>query len=122
MTNEELTDALCRLKSDAVCYIPRFEKEYKEALDAAIEKIEETTWNLVSFREMTEEDNYTEFESAYIYDCKLPDNGDEVLISTKYNTVEKTTFYDDYGCYFEDYEDVDEVKAWKSLPKPYKER
>ena len=50
----------------------------------------------------------------------MPDNGDEVLISTKWG-VEKTTFYTDDGYYFECYEDDGDVIAWMPLPEPCKE-
>lgn len=57
---------------------------------------------------------------SYIYDCKLPNNGDEVLITTKYGYVTVVTFYNDYGAYFEGYEDDDDVIAWRLLPAPFK--
>lgn len=44
-----------------------------------------------------------------------------MLITTKYGSVEKTTFYADDCYYFECYEDIDDVKAWMPLPEPYKE-
>lgn len=59
-------------------------------------------------------------EFSYIYDCELPNNGDEVLITTKYGHVTVATFYNDYGAYFEGWEDDDEVVAWMPLPEPFK--
>ena len=52
----------------------------------------------------------------------LPDDGQEVLITSKFGSVNKTTFYTDCGNYFEGYEYYDEVIAWQPLPQPYKER
>ena len=66
-------------------------------------------WITVITRPLTEED-----------DGELPQDGQEVLITTKYGYVEKTTFYTDMGCYFEQFEDEDDVLAWMPLPKPYK--
>lgn len=62
-------------------------------------------------------------EIGFVYDCQLPDDGQEVLITTYCGTVEKVAFYRDsyYGCYFEQYEDEGDVLAWMPLPEPYKE-
>lgn len=78
-------------------------------------------WIKVKTRPLTEEekaDNPEEYE--FMYDCELPYNNQEVLITSKYGYVTQTTFYSDYGCYFEDYEDEDDVLAWMPLPEPYK--
>ena len=84
-------------------------------------------WIPIKTRPMTEEEKeyYSEYLSEWngmIYECPLPDDGQEVLITSKYGSVDMTTFYTDYGNYFENYEDYDEVIAWKPLPKPFKER
>ena len=84
-------------------------------------------WIPVKTRPMSEEEKeyYSEylFEcDGFIYECPLPDDGQEVLITSKYGSVDKTTFYTDCGNYFENYEDYDEVIAWQPLPEPYKER
>ena len=86
-------------------------------------------WIPVKTRPMTEEEKieYAEFfgleqqDFDFIYDCQLPDDEQEVLITTKFGSVEKTTFYADDSYYFEDYEDIDDVKAWMPLPEPYLE-
>lgn len=59
--------------------------------------------------------------NGLIYECPLPDDGQEVLITSKYGSVDKTTFYTDCGNYFENYEDYDEVISWQPLPEPFKE-
>ena len=51
----------------------------------------------------------------------MPDDEQQVLITTKHGNVEVTTFCNDIGCYFEQYEDADDIVAWMPLPKPYKE-
>ena len=83
-------------------------------------------WIPVKTRPMTEEEKeyYSEYlfeDNGLIYECPLPDDGQEVLITSKYGSVDKTTFYTDCGNYFENYEDYDEVMAWQPLPQPYKE-
>lgn len=85
-------------------------------------------WIKIKTRPATEEEQkeFTcagEFdEVGFVYDCQLPDDGQEVLITTCFGTVEKVTFYRDsyYGCYFEQYEDAGDVLAWMPLPLPYK--
>ena len=84
-------------------------------------------WIPIKTRPMTEEEKeyYSEYlfeGNGLIYECPLPDDGQEVLITSKYGSVDKTTFYTDYGNYFENYEDYDEVIAWQPLPEPFKER
>ena len=83
-------------------------------------------WILIKTRPMTEEEKeyYSEYlfdGNGYIYECPLPDDGQEVLITSKYGSVDMTTFYTDYGNYFENYEDYDEVIAWQPLPEPYQQ-
>lgn len=54
----------------------------------------------------------------WIYDCKLPEDGQEVLITTKNGFVTSTTYDADYFV-FESYEDVDDVVAWMPMPEPF---
>lgn len=84
-------------------------------------------WIPIKIRPIAEEEkeNYSEYlfeGDGFIYECPLPDDGQEVLITSKYGSVDKTTFYTDCGNYFENYEDYDEVIAWQPLPEQYKER
>ena len=83
-------------------------------------------WIPIKTRPMTEEEKeyYSEYlfeGNGFIYECPLPNDGQEVLITSNYGSVDKTTFYTDCGNYFENYEDYDEVIAWQPLPQPYKE-
>ena len=57
----------------------------------------------------------------WCYACRLPDDGQEVIISTSSWGVTITEFYaDEDGCYFDGYEDKGDVIAWMPLPDPYK--
>ena len=58
-----------------------------------------------------------------IYDCPLPENGQEVLITTCRGEVVHDYFISDVvdGCSFENWYDVGDVVAWMPLPEPYKE-
>ena len=102
---------------------------YKKCIEIVKEVAEEYNggWIPVKTRPMTEEEKeyYSEYlfeGNGLIYECPLPDDGQEVLITSKYGSVDKTTFYTDCGNYFENYEDYDEVMAWMPIPEPFKER
>lgn len=86
-------------------------------------------WNEIHKRPMTDEERKEwserlgydiEYDEAYIY-SNLPDDGQEVLVSTQYGRVYVDTFYQDDGCYFEESEDMDGILAWMPLPEPYRE-
>ena len=53
-----------------------------------------------------------------IFNCKLPDDGQVVLITTTWENVVMDVYVED-GCYFEDHEDMDDVLAWMPLPLAY---
>lgn len=84
-------------------------------------------WIPITSRPMTEEEKehyktHPEYQDDYrIFNCKLPDDGQEVLISVC-GGVEVDTFVQDAndGCYFEG-RDIDDVDAWMPLPEPYKQ-
>ena len=94
-----------------------------EALDMAIKALEQTRWIPIKTRPMTaEEKEEIGHEYAYMYDCPLPDDAQDVLITDCYGNVEVDTFCRDHeGFYFEINCDDDEVIAWMPLPQPYKE-
>ena len=83
-------------------------------------------WVPVTTRPMTEEEKERHREQleyaddVVIFNCPLPDDGQEVLI-TAYGETELDTFYRDAidGCYFEN-RNIEDVRAWMPLPKPYK--
>ena len=84
-------------------------------------------WIPIKTRPMTEEERqhysdlgYSEDEIAFIYDCPLPDDGQEVLVTDEHGNVETDVFCRDDGCYFETNCDDGEVLAWMPLPKSYK--
>lgn len=81
---------------------------------------QESRWIPIVTRPLTEEERKDYgVEIEFIYDCVLPEDGQDVLVTTPYG-VRQTTFYTDYGCYFENYEDEGDVIAWCELPQPYK--
>lgn len=85
-------------------------------------------WNVIHKRPMTEDERAEwserlgydiEYEDAYIY-SNLPDDGQDVLVSTQYGRVYVDTFYQDEGCYFEENGDMEGIVAWMPFPEPYK--
>ena len=120
MTNEEAIHIM-----NAIIYMlePQYNKEIvEEAVSKAIEALEQTRWIPIKTRPMTEEEKEEiGHEYAYMYDCPLPDDGQDVLITDCWGNVEEDTFCRDYeGCYFETNCDDGEVIAWMPKPHPYK--
>ena len=81
-------------------------------------------WIPLKIRPMTEEEMIFHSEwieyGAEIFDCPLPEDGQEVLVSCGGYVCVDTFCKDDgcYGCYFEGV-DIEDVDAWMPLPKPY---
>jgi len=108
----------------------QFEAGYRKGYFAGhVDNYPHGLWHPIKTRPLTEEEKAELRENPNVdediveakYDCALPEDGQEVLITTKaWNKLAITTFHFDVdGCYFEDWEDVDEVAAWMPLPKPY---
>lgn len=87
------------------------------------------TWTPVKMRPMDEEeraywsDHYgydIEYEDAVIFDCQMPEDGQEILVSyRKWIAMDKCEI--DGGCYgLEGNGDWEDVVAWMPLPKPWK--
>lgn len=89
-------------------------------------KSDKGEWIPIEVRPSTEEEKeyYTEHEYPVdfmmMYDCPMPDDGQEVLITTSTGYVTTDTYYIDEGGYFENYCDEGDVKAWMPKPEPYK--
>ena len=129
MTNEDAIKHIKFALIDGHYELPR--ATALEALLLAIDALaNQPQWIPVKTRKMTTEEIEELSKSndlidaddidQWCYCCELPDNAQEVMITTKYG-IASTTFYDDnyYGAYFENYEDRDDVLAWMPLPKPY---
>lgn len=60
-------------------------------------------------------------EEAKVYDCRMPDDGQEVLITTRWGAVCEDTFHADAVLSgFEYQDDPDDVIAWMPKPEAYK--
>ena len=53
---------------------------------------ETNRWIPVKVRPLTDEEKKLYEEYEFMYDCKLPDDEQQVLITTKHGNVEVTTF------------------------------
>lgn len=124
MTNEEVIEVLEKEESYMLSHGG---DRQSKALRIAIDKIEqEPRWIPVKTRKLTDAEEEDMFENSnyyynYMFDCLLPEDGEEVLVTTSTGEVTDTTFYDEGidGCYFEFYEDDGDVIAWMQKPKPY---
>ena len=125
MTNEEVIEVLEKEESYMLSH--GGDRQAK-ALRIAIDKIEqEHEWIPIKTRKLTDaEEQYmlenSDYYYGYMFDCRLPEDGEEVLVTTSTGEVTTTTFYDEglNGCCFEFYEDDGDVIAWMPLPQPYK--
>lgn len=81
-------------------------------------------WIPFKTRPLTEEEKEEHPEWDSILDCKLPDDGQQILVSVSvrgHEHVQYDEFYTDDGCYLDSgYEIGTEAVAWCELPKPYK--
>lgn len=97
-----------------------------DALNIAIEALEqEPKWIPISWHEITEEER---IENGYpkdwvVYlDCTMPSDEQEILVTTRYGTVEKDVCYEDGEFSLDSgYDWIDDIIAWMPLPEPYKE-
>ena len=124
MTNSEVIEVLEKEESYMLSH--GGDRQAK-ALRIAIGKIEQDKWIPIKTRKLTHAEEQDMLENSayyfnYMFDCLLPEDGEEVLVTTSTGEVTTTTFYDEGldGCYFEYYEDDGDVIAWMPKPKSYK--
>jgi len=103
----------------------------EEAIGKAIKALEQepsssekpNKWIPMTKRPLTDDERElyrcSDIEGALIFDCPLPEDEQEVLVSYG-GWVCVDTFCIDDGCYFEGV-DIDDVQACMPLPEPYKE-
>ena len=78
-------------------------------------------WIPVKFRPLTEEEQIEYPDYCYMADCQMPDEGDEILVSTAHGTVEKDIAEFDDGFYLDSgYDWQTDIVAWRPLPERYK--
>lgn len=82
---------------------------------------EKYEWIPIKTRPLTEEEKEEYPDWSFMYDCPMPEDEQEVLVSTKWGVRTDIYCKDVDGCYFESYCDEDDVFAWMLFPQPYKE-
>ena len=88
---------------------------------------EANDWIPIEYRLGTEEEygDYSRFgncprDEFKVYTNTMPEDGEEVLITTRSGDVCEDIYHDEPECcYFEDHDDPDEVIAWMRKPKAY---
>lgn len=97
----------------------------KESLKQ-MDKEHSNGWIPFTQRELTEEEKeYYAEDVKYMLDCKLPEEDEEILVTSKFKDelyVSTDTFMRDGSmCYLDSGRDlITEVIAWQPLPEPYK--
>jgi hypothetical protein len=84
----------------------------------------ENGWIPVKYHQISEKEREEEFllkDIQYMLDCKMPDDGQEILVTNGGTTWQDTSFIDCDGYYLDSGYDWIEITAWRPLPEPYKE-
>ena len=83
----------------------------------------EQRWIPFKTRPLTKEEKEEHPEWDGIFDCKLPDDGQRILVNVSvrgHESVQYDEFYADDGSYLDSgYEIGTEATAWMPLPEPY---
>ena len=84
----------------------------------------ENGWIPVKYHQISEKERAEESISKniqYMLDCKMPDDGQEILVTNGETTWQDTSFIDCDGYYLDSNYDWIDITAWRPLPEPYKE-
>ena len=112
------------------CY--KYAGVYVKVVQDMIEKLQddleqdekENGWIPVKYHQISEKERAEESISndiQYMLDCKMPDDGQEILVTNGGTTWQDTSFIDCDGYYLDSGYDWIEITAWRPLPEPYKE-
>lgn len=112
------------------CY--KYAGVYVKVVQDMIEKLQddleqdekENGWIPVKYHQISEKERAEESISndiQYMLDCKMPDDGQEILVTNGETTWQDTCFIDSDGYYLDGGYDWIDIMAWMPLPKPYKE-
>lgn len=111
-------------REDGGLYSRPIYKGFAKAIDTAptIDAVP-VVWHKVTTRPLTEEEKeyYADMEMdgiEYIFDCEMPEDGQEILVATKWGTDKDICSDDcDYGIGLEVRGDWDGVYAWAEMPQ-----
>ena len=93
-------------------------------LDDLEQDEKENGWIPVKYHQISEKEREEESilkNIQYMLDCKMPDDGQEILVTNGETTWQDTSFIDCDGYYLDSNYDWIEITAWRPLPEPYKE-
>jgi hypothetical protein len=135
MTNKEAIEILLKTPIHGEGISSKEIKKIKEAFYMAIDSLKRFSWIPIEYRSMTGEERrifseawgieYCETSEEKMFACPMPDDQQEILISTNWGIKFDTCCIDtdDSGYnYFslEENGDWDGVNAWMPLPEAYK--
>lgn len=106
------------IKHDGFIKTDRFDKANQIILEALQN---EQRWIPFKKRPMTDEEREEYPDWVYIFDCPLPEDEEEILLTNGVH-VWTDTFINDGECYLDGGDDIDDDMAWMPMPKPYIER
>lgn len=105
---------------EAVCM-----REAFEANEKAIQALEQQRWIPIKWHEITDEERVIEeYPNEWLVhlDCQMPDDGERILVQTKWGCIGIDECYiDDAFSLDSGYDWVDDIIAWMPLPQPYTE-
>jgi len=121
LPSAEATYATCATCAEnASCIMAEPDGKWKACKDYRPSAEAVQGWIPFTRRPMTEEEQKDYPNCTFMFDCVLPDDGDEILVSNG-RFVWMDVFCNDIdGCYLDGGDDIDEDMAWMPLPKPYK--
>lgn len=114
--------------SDCYKYAGVYVKVIQDMIEQLQDDLEqdekENGWIPVKYHQISEKERAEEFISKdiqYMLDCKMPDDGQEILVTNGETTWQDTCFIDCDGYYLDSNYDWIDITAWRPLPEPYKE-
>ena len=133
--DEEIRCEICRnpMRTSRGCdgnctYDEKLYEKIMQILDRRIKQLPsaqpEQRWIPFKTRPLTKAEKEEHPEWDGILDCKLPDDGQRILVNVSvrgHESVQYDEFYTDDGCYLDSgYEIGTEATAWMPLPEPWK--
>lgn len=101
--------------------------KFMEAGKRAFSEGEQEDWIPFTYRTPTEGEKEDHPDWDYILDCKLPEDGQRILVTIEHSCHEPVQldefYYDSDGCYLDSGYDIgygEEAIAWMPLPEPYR--
>ena len=114
--------------SDCYKYAGVYVKAIQDMIEQLLTDLEqdekENGWIPVKYHQISEKEREEESISRdihYMLNCKMPDDGQEILVTNGETTWQDTSFIDCDGYYLDSNYDWIEITAWRPLPEPYKE-